>query len=468
MKKLWLAILVSFGIFTSLSAQDETQVLRNYKYRYSLYRQSGVNFHSGFISNNYEFRDTFGIYNFGDNIRRSNWNFNYSRNVHFNSESKIFNSGIYVSSNISKDAGRRQLNSTAYGNASTGFFANQWKYRPGSTRYLRTGIQADVYGNQNQWKGSASVQPLNTMAYNYHTGVLGTVAFGRGRMENISDASFASFWLRDMRSKGLIKVYTANEIETIAKAITRARNTRYMDFRFRTIGQVEMLDSAFRSLGLLTNTSAAYYTTLYDHFLYANNFQRFHGKNSEIGISADPGISGNYQYSRQTDTNAHYSLRNTNYNAAFRVFYQYTSDFAISLHSQWSFYNQYSAGLEYSNLKTRAYNYVISPADAGWSSPDVQVTVGLNYRYIPNTRSFMNAYVRSTGTRDLNREVTNLFYTLTGGIEYYYWLSQHFQFRAGGNMNFSKTLTRYSGTEKKMYWMYYRPDAGISLSYVFY
>jgi len=101
---------------------------------------------------------------------------------------------------------------------------------------------------------------------------------GYGRIENVTDAQMALFILKDLlKENRLEKDPTHQEIYKLAELISRKRTQRFFDNRHRVIAQIGAIDSLLTSMGLVNQSDAIYFTTIYDNWIYANNPQRKSG-----------------------------------------------------------------------------------------------------------------------------------------------------------------------------------------------
>jgi hypothetical protein len=100
-----------------------------------------------------------------------------------------------------------------------------------------------------------------------------SLGFGKGRIDNVTDAVQAIFVLQDLQALYSTS-YSQNQIEEIAKGITLIRNARYLDYRIRYKTQLKMLDSVLQVNGVGSERSVDYFTTISDNWLYANRTSR--------------------------------------------------------------------------------------------------------------------------------------------------------------------------------------------------
>jgi len=73
------------------------------------------------------------------------------------------------------------------------------------------------------------------------------IGFGKGRIENVTDAQMAYNILNDLKKNNLLSADFNNEdINGLAKTITRLNNTRLFDFRRKHIFELKQIDSFFK------------------------------------------------------------------------------------------------------------------------------------------------------------------------------------------------------------------------------
>lgn len=270
-----------------------------------------------------------------------------------------------------------------------------------------------------------------------------------------------------MFQKGIIKNYTNDDLVAIAKALTKTRNTRIMDFRFRMIDQIQMLDSAFQNSGLLLDKGAAYYTTLYDHYLYANNYSRFHGSNTELGFNLQPDYIGNYDFFRKDDSSLHISSYKTQISLMPSIYFKHLKYFAQNLHSQWAYGCEIYLGMSLDQMRYNNFN-IFTPVNSTGNNVGMTANANVEYNiYVDSRNYFTNKCVAgmiANWYKDFTSKYTYLGYTL----DYYHWFSSHLQFNANAGFNMYKNAFDYSKPEAKSYQLSYYPRGQVRLNYVFY
>ncbi len=125
-------------------------------------------------------------------------------------------------------------------------------------------------------------KPYKTNTFNTSAAI--SIGVGIGRVEQVGDARKAIYIIEDLQKKGgLKKRLTDREITQFASLITTIKNKRSFDSRIKLMEDITAIDSFLISSDYITNPGVAYYTTLYDNWLYAGE-NRKSGNRFEIGI----------------------------------------------------------------------------------------------------------------------------------------------------------------------------------------
>lgn len=113
---------------------------------------------------------------------------------------------------------------------------------------------------------------------------------GKGRIERVEDARQAIYILENLsKRKVLNRRLTDDEIDEFTRLISTVKNKRFFDARLRMIDEVTAVDSFLVRSGALASGGAAYFTTLYDYWMYGDLFERKSG--TEISGGIRPGFS---------------------------------------------------------------------------------------------------------------------------------------------------------------------------------
>ncbi|MCC7299036.1 MAG: hypothetical protein IT244_11940 [Bacteroidia bacterium] len=460
-------ICATLGFLSSASAQDMGRVFRKYKYRFQEFRSSDFQLSGDFGSNNYENRDTLGNYNFENSRSGLSAGFQFTRLRYSNTDSKIKSSTASVYSDYGKSRGRNSSFGNSTFNIYANYNANTQYYRPNSLNYI--GISYGASGSTFRDMGFYTFgnEISRTEIANAGFSVNGTLVLGRGRIENVSDPSFMAFWLKDLRDKGLISRYSENNIIELAKALTTTRNTRIMDFRFRMIDQIKMLDTAFQNSALLKDKGAAYFTTLYDHYLYSSNFSRFNGSNFEFGFKVQPQYNNGYNFFRKNDSSLHISRYNRSAIISPSIVVKYIRHMAKTLHSQFGYGAEFNSGYELSENRYKYFN-LVTPSNESSASLFAAAIANVNYTLIVDTRNYITQKINAGMLSQWFQHSTERYSYAVYSFDYYHLFSPHLQFTAHAHFNMYKNVFNYSQTNKDEYQLSYFPSGFIRLNYVFY
>ncbi len=267
------------------------------------------------------------------------------------------------------------------------------------------------------------------------------IGLGKGRLEYISDPVMANFILKDMKNKGIINTYSSEQVESFGKKISQILSIRMIDYRFRMIDQIAMLDSFLSKEITNQKSNALYFTTLYDNWLYANRFQRFAGKRHEF-LVGDKAL--NYNYHQEFDSNATQN-RNNFFNTAYLA-YQYSSEIPLKLTLQkgrtFRVELRRSNSIEDNNSQSYSYKYYHA---------NLYFSEGIGW--YPNTRTYLHSgmIVQANyqfkqgleGPGSKKRYSSDILGAATGPYaNLYYFFSPRFRLNASGSirLNYNKYL----------------------------
>ncbi len=109
--------------------------------------------------------------------------------------------------------------------------------------------------------------------------------FGTGRIDPVQDARLAVYILQDLQKiSGLSRIPDQAEILEFARLISQTKSKRFFDSRDKLIWEMETIDTFLKSKNILKGTDAAYFTRLYDNWLYASGPLRESGKRFSSGL----------------------------------------------------------------------------------------------------------------------------------------------------------------------------------------
>ncbi len=196
---------------------------------------------------------------------------------------------------------RETTGSTNKNNSNTGGLNLNYsdKFYKTSTLFLSAGIIARLIPtyNKQQLQSDPNPREINEKINRYYFNP--SIGIGIGRIEHVQDARQAIYLLNDLSKKGVLsRQLKNNEVFSLAQQMSKIKNKRFLDSRLRLIEEVTTIDAFFVNNGLLDKSDAAYFTTLYDNWLYGAAFERKSGQTFEFQING--GIINNYN---KTETN---------------------------------------------------------------------------------------------------------------------------------------------------------------------
>jgi len=265
---------------------------------------------------------------------------------------------------------------------------------------------------------------------------------GRGRMEFVSDAVSAMFLLNDLKAKAGTGAYSNEQLEAVAKGITMIRNRRYMDFRFRVIDQLSMLDSVLKANQVSSSDGIRYFTTMNDNWLYANRFNRVSGQRWSLNLEHD----GNRNSSRTKidfpDSAIQQTLESeTVSRSSFNgLSFRYSHSKQLGLFVQRSFEAGLKSGIRFST----------NGNEPKYKSDQLlhELYAGFTVLYQPDTRSYLEAGLRGNaflssdmnGLRTGNPEGShyqNMRLNLSPYVQYFRFISQRMFYSVSASFNYN-------------------------------
>jgi len=414
MKKTLTALaLCAFGL-AQFSANAQEYDLNKYKYRFQQYRGLTGGFRldgDGDLSTTkYSDNDTIPEYS---NIQDYNtrgfdyrFNLNYFTNISLDNLQRGTSLTLNSSAEFGQNGSGRKLNDSLlnssynkYSSYQQSLDFNQFNrfYKPNNSfTYLEYGARARIDGARNFNNESKPGDTKNNQNRN-QIGANLNIGKGKGRIENVSDAVLAMFIIKDLQKKGGLGKLTDAQTELIAQGITTARNRRFIDFRFRTIDQIALLDSFFTAAGAKPPNDLIYYTTLYDNWFYATEFSRGTGKrftyylSNEAGYSAQQGtrensIGTDYNYQKYTGTSL-FNAINLDYINSKQLNLYHERSFSISIKSGLNHRTSINEFKDSLNL-ARPYSENSSKSKDG-DAINSSISGVYSHLYQPNTRTYL-------------------------------------------------------------------------------
>ena len=280
MKQL-ICIIFALATWDIIFAQQKN-LLQNFKYRVDNYKALNLSIGGGtniYKESNYDKPNK----NLGSNIGAA-------IDILTSKDTRITNGYLNINASVIKGKSD-PFQSITYQQLGTGantnlFFTNKW-YKKKKFIELNTYF----FGNTNSLKskstGIVNLKVMKNSAYNFFT----VIGVGRGRLENITDMQNA-LWLNKslMEDNNLSRKLNDEELNNLAKSITKGKNTRVLDVRRRTKYVLKTVDNYLQEKGVVKKTDIDYFNNLNDNLFFANNNERLCG--SEFYFRIIPTFNG--------------------------------------------------------------------------------------------------------------------------------------------------------------------------------
>jgi hypothetical protein len=219
---------------------------------------------------------------------------------------------------------------------------------------------------------------------------------GKGRIEQVQDARLAIYILDDLQKQGRLSHTPDNaEILEFASFIAILKNERYFDYRLKRIEEIEKIDSFMQAKNWITKPDAAYFTSVYDNWEYAEGPIRESGKRISGGLVPEFSFSQyHYLYDFEVDPDDESDSRSTGGGISAIVKFKSAKPVSLYWQRDWDADLSYSFGKNWNNEKISdsKYNY-----NQHWINSNIDYSLG----YYPNSRTNFNM--------DLGLEATLMF-----------------------------------------------------------
>jgi hypothetical protein len=259
---------------------------------------------------------------------------------------------------------------------------NNWFLELGNTLKHSLATSKSKYSNYDY---------TNNYLFAENTFMLG---FGKGRIENVTDAQTALYILNDLEQQGLLNNSPNPQLTTqFAQLITAINNKRVFDNLRKRIYEFTQIDSFLKTSGLISVNDIRYFTSINDNWVMAYNPYRLSGANWYIHVSPGGGITTNNSYNKADGMNNYGKHKITHTNLTPLIGYEnykpvnlkWQRNFmtTMSFQKNWNrdeirslFYgSEFISKSETKEWKTRLYSMY------GWG-------------YFPNNRTAINASVQ--------------------------------------------------------------------------
>lgn len=288
--------------------------------------------------------------------------------------------------------------------------------------------------------------------------VLINLGIGKGRLENVEDARQAVYILDELQKKGILtRELTNDEINEMATVMTRIKNKRQFDSRIRLIEEIETIDSLLVANGYIDKShNTAYYTSLYDNWMYGNTPERLSGSRISVGITPEYSFNRmKYDSWQDVGSTIDYKDISTLFKGALYIDYRYEKPVKLK------FQNSLSVSLRSALGKYRFEHYFDQ------HSLDLYYAWG----YYPNTRTYVSLgigesfnYLKEDFKHSKDNKSLNSYTYLSSNA--YYYLSP--QLRLSGTLDLSYRFRRDISRDLNLNDKHPRTSFSLGLTYSFF
>ncbi|MCE5332310.1 MAG: hypothetical protein LLF95_09235 [Bacteroidales bacterium] len=280
------------------------------------------------------------------------------------------------------------------------------KFYSTSTFFLSAGIIAWLNPRNYRQNEEMRLYQKKTNGKNIGYTFNPSVGIGIGRIEQVQDARQAIYMLNDLSKKGVLtRQLTDNEVFSLAQQMSTVKNKRFLDSRLRLIDEVTAIDAFFVSNGLLNKSDAAYFTTLYDNWLYGAAFERKSGQTFEFQINGS--IRNDYS---KTETNftlpdsVYWSKSNSNQvRGELALVYAFEKPFKLNWqHSANASLRASLIPVEHKNSNSTSDTENISSYD----NRDISLWGNYKLGYYPNSRTNLQLGISQSVGRSFQKNTT--------------------------------------------------------------
>lgn len=308
--------------------------------------------------------------------------FNYSSNGALSYSNTKLNRNYQGLQRFKVDYGINNTKTSAdFGKSKTNNFGLSLNFLSNNRNYIKKNI---FYGinllstNRIFYKKiTENIDPdaVETITNEFESETSGSIQFGKGRIENVTDARMAIYILDDLTNYGrLSRTPTQEEVFEFADLITVTLNKRLADNRIKKIMGYMAVDSFLVSKGLVEKSDGLYFGLINDNWNYARLNEWETGKEWFIDISPSFAYSNSLSKTIENSFTIN-DLSDNIYNYRINLNVGYRSTWISGLKWQQGFFVQGNMSV---NWLSDNSNYKYLHANSGY------------YRkYIPNTRTLI-------------------------------------------------------------------------------
>jgi len=262
------------------------------------------------------------------------------------------------------------------------------------------------------------------------------LGIGYGRLEDVEDARQAVYIANALSKRNILTHNLSNEeLFELSQQISTIKNKRFLDSRLHLIDEISKVDSFFVEKNLLSNSGAAYFTTLYDMWQYGDLFPRKSGY--EVYLLAYPYYT--YDYVKYTPELQNAAIHYPHY-AFFETDLAFSYEKPIKLNWQHSVSAGGSAFFNQGKLGETEFNSIFSTLYRMFSA-------GTSYSlsYYPNTRTNIQATAMQQIRRQIDNGFTTTTYTPSFNVSVNYYLSPYLRITGNFTLYYEHYFNNNSG-----------------------
>lgn len=303
-----------------------------------------------------------------------------------------------------------------YDNHSQFYFSDSEKW------FWMVGGNAGLHYNKIKDKGE------NEKSYTLNFSIQPKAGIGWGRMENVTDARQAVYILEKLEKKGVMSRHlTDDEVNEFAQVISTVKNKRFFDSRRHTIDEITTVTRYLEDKGYLNAQDLAYYTTLYDYWMYGALHQRLSGFQAEVEVQ--PG------YRRQT-----MALPSNDYNS-FLLNARANLQYEKPVNLYWQHSAAASFGYQYVSRKKTGVEY-----NEKYKDKISQLNLSYYLGYYPTSRTHLRLGVEEElEIKKPDQSDKTTFSATSLNCKGYYYLSPQLRLEFSANIGYQRDKKMFSG-----------------------
>lgn len=321
------------------------------------------------------------------------------------------------------------------------YWSNQWYFS--ELFFLNYGINSNISYSftQNKIKNQHKIenqtwednQKRNVFTFDFSP----RFGFGYGRIENVEDARQAVYIANALSKRNVLtRNLTDKELFELSQQISAVKNKRFLDSRLHLMDEISVVDSFFVKNDLLSNTGAAYFTTLYDMWQYGDLFSRKAGY--EVYFLVYPYYTYNYlKYIPELQEGAIPSSHHANWEADLAFNYEKP----VKLNWQHSVWIGGYAIFRHEKAGETDFKSIFS---SDWKLLSAFTNYSLSY--YPNTRTYIQATVGQQILKQIMTDAESTSYRPHFTVQANYYFSPYIRITGSYCINYYHYFNNISNT----------------------